>query len=208
MYDTFYVYAYLREDNSPYYIGKGKDNRAWKKGEGEIYPPRNKSKIVIMENNLTEIGALSLERRYIKWYGRKDNGTGILRNKTDGGEGASGVRRSEEYKQRASARMLGAGNHWRNKKHKEETLLKMRKPKPEGFGLKISAYQKGREKSEKHKENLSLANIGKKQTDETKLKRSLCQLGIPKPKIICDVCGKSIGGPGNMKKHINSSKCK
>ena len=90
MSNIYYIYAYLRKDGTPYYIGKGKDNRAWKKGKGEINPPKDKNKIIIMENNLSEIGSLSLERFYIRWYGRIDLATGILRNKTDGGEGASG----------------------------------------------------------------------------------------------------------------------
>jgi len=62
----FYVYAYLRHDNTPYYIGKGFANRAWSKGKGEIHPPTNLSKIIIVEHRLTEIGALALERFLIR----------------------------------------------------------------------------------------------------------------------------------------------
>jgi hypothetical protein len=94
---NFYVYAYLREDDSPYYIGKGKGKRAFIKNKKEKFkPPSDVSRIIILESSLTESDAFSLEKQYIKKYGRKDNGTGILRNQTDGGEGQAGRIQTKE----------------------------------------------------------------------------------------------------------------
>jgi hypothetical protein len=104
---------YLREDMSPYYVGKGKGNRAWIKHSNETKPPKDKSRVIITHYDLNELGAFVLERWFIRWYGRKDLGTGILRNKTDGGEGASGciklqgVPKSATHRKNMSKARLG-----------------------------------------------------------------------------------------------------
>jgi hypothetical protein len=105
----FYTYAYLREDGTPYYIGKGTQNRAWVKHnyrKGGVHTPVNSQNIVILESNLTELGALALERRYIAWYGRKDLDNGILRNRTDGGEGTTGPK-SIEHVEKIKRSLVG-----------------------------------------------------------------------------------------------------
>lgn len=101
----YYVYAYLRKSGTPYYIGKGIRNRAF--GKKRLYKPNDLSRIVIVEQNLTNLGALAIERRLIKWYGRKDLGTGILHNKTDGGDGVSERPVPDHERRQRSERQLG-----------------------------------------------------------------------------------------------------
>jgi hypothetical protein len=107
MKNNYYTYAYLREDGTPYYIGKGKGNRAFYGKRQGFRAPKDRTRILILKKNLTEEEALRHEIYMIAVYGRKDLGTGILWNFTDGGEGTSGRVVSEETKQKQSQAMRG-----------------------------------------------------------------------------------------------------
>lgn len=181
-----YVYAYLRTDGSPYYIGKGKGKRAFS-AQHNIAVPKDTSRIVFLETNLSDIGSLSLERRYIRWYGRKDNNTGILRNMTDGGEGTSNRFFSEEHRRKISEAKRGKKlsiEHRRkiskNSKRENlsaETLKRMSEANSgrthsDETRRKIGEGNKGKIFSEERRRNLSVSNTGKKHSEETKRKMS------------------------------------
>lgn len=84
----FYTYAYLRKDRTPYYIGKGTGNRAFSRsGRRGAQTPQDESRILFLKTGLTEKEAINHEIYMIAVLGRKDLGTGILRNLTDGGDG-------------------------------------------------------------------------------------------------------------------------
>ena len=157
----FYVYAYLRKDGTPYYIGKGKGKRAWS-NDHTVSLPNDNTKIIILEAKLTEIGALALERRLIRWYGRKDIGTGFLRNGTDGGEGASGGICSAETKRKISEAAKG---HKRRKGHKHSAETRK----------KMSESSKGHKHSAETRKKMSESQKGYKghiHSEETKRKIS------------------------------------
>jgi hypothetical protein len=113
----YYVYAYIKENGIPYYIGKGRKDRAVAIHNVEI--PTDKSKILILESGLTENDALYLEKRLIRLFGRKDNETGILDNLKGSSDWQTYKEkkikrkstRSDSWKKQLSERMSGAGNH-------------------------------------------------------------------------------------------------
>jgi len=142
--NIYYVYAYLRkEDNTPYYIGKGKGDRAYQKSHC-VKVPVDRSRIAFLHTNLSEEDAYSLEEHYINLYGRVDLGTGILRNITEGGEGARnpsadtrkklsaaqrGKKASDEARRKMSESRLGPKNHRYGKSMSDETKRKLSEKK-------------------------------------------------------------------------------
>jgi len=116
----YYTYAYLREDGTPYYVGKGKEDRVYKKHRGHTVP--SKDRILFLKKNLTEEEAYKHEVYMIAILGRKDIKTGILHNKTDGGSGGdTGYLGSEEHKELMRKR-TGDKNSFYGRKHTPEAL--------------------------------------------------------------------------------------
>ena len=148
----YYVYAYLRKDGTPYYVGKGKRTRYRERHTVSI--PKDRSKIVFLETNLSDIGACALERRYIRWYGRKDLGTGILRNRTDGGDGTSG--RSGHKRPDFTAYNESRTHPFAGRKRPQHSNRMSGQNNP-NFGKKTSP-----EKAQKIREGLKLARERKK----------------------------------------------
>jgi hypothetical protein len=175
--NNFYVYTYLREDGTPYYVGKGKGRRAYL--NGRIPPkPSQLDRIQIVKDNLTEEEAFALESKLIIHHGRKDLGTGILQNRTDGGEGVAGRIATPETIQKRVAKNTGKK---RTPEQRERMSLAQKGRKPTQYtdkqkaeiSRKISESQKGKPKSEEHKQKLSEYFTGKpngKRTEETKQK--------------------------------------
>ena len=161
--NRFYTYAYLRKDRTPYYVGKGQEKRLYRKCKGEVYPPKDKSRIIFLKQNLTEEEAFKHEIYMIAILGRKDLGTGILRNLTDGGDGSSGVVRSEETRRKMSTAKKG-------KTHSEESKIKMSEAQ------KGNTNWLGKTHSEESKIKMSEARkgktnwLGKTHSEETKRK--------------------------------------
>ena len=191
--NIYYVYALLREDLTPYYIGKGSGSRINAKARVIPLPPKERR--VKLVENLTEEAAYDLEVALIAKYGRIDLGTGILRNKNDGGPGGKrpvgkkawnkgqkedpvitkkraaalkGQAKSQTHKSKISQAKLGSVGTFLGKHHSEESKQKIR---DFNLGRKREPF------SNEHKEKISQALKGTKRSAETIAKQKASYAG-------------------------------
>jgi len=177
--NLFYTYAYLREDGTPYYIGKGKGRRAFHHhGHFISLPPRDR--ILFLKKNLSEEEAFKHEIYMIFLYGRKKFEDGILYNLDEGGPGCrsmtgkshsedtkakisqsnkgriAGIPKSQEHRQRLSNSLRGrkGRSHSPESRQKMSEAAKLRKRQPcsEETKRKISEVKKSRSLERKRRE--------------------------------------------------------
>jgi hypothetical protein len=212
--NNYYVYAYIRETDSdsakagtPYYIGKGKGKRRFEKHKVGL--PKKEYNIILFDN-LLELGAFTLERNLIRWYGRKDLGTGILYNRTSGGDGGSGRKDSDDTIRRRRDSNTGLK---RNNKARKNMSVAQR-------AVNRVKEKNGFYKQHHSAESLAIMSAAKKgktyedifgieYADQMRAKRSKEQLGRKKGKqeiVECSHC-KTTGGKGGMKRW-HGDKCK
>lgn len=206
----FFVYADCKPDGTPFYIGKGSQYRVNRlvrrnqhhKNITSKYPGWYRG-LAFMSSKQED--ARKKEMELIAKYGRSDNGTGILCNKTDGGEGSSGLVVPNEVRLSISQSLKG-------KLVSEETKLKISQKKQGSKHTdeskdKMRIVKLGKKSSEETKAKLSAIRKGKPVSAETRQKMSLSSLGKTPKKFICLDCGKVVGGHSNIIQHQRSSGC-
>lgn len=179
--NDFYVYAWLRPCGAPFYIGKGRGRRSYDRRRNNLFDKivrkieREGGKPIVtrISDGLAEDEAFELERVLIRRYGRRDNGTGILANLTDGGDGVSGWIPSVETRAKISAANKGKSKNI-GFKHSLESRAKMsesrtgRKHSKDTI-MKLSARMMGNGYSR-----------GSKHTLGARAKMSAARAGVPK----------------------------
>jgi len=163
--NNYYVYGHVRKDNGKcFYIGKGKGNRAYVKNKRNKYwhntvKNANGYDVLVYVNNITEEKAFELEKLFIKKIGI-DN----LTNITDGGEGISGYKQTEET---IAKRVASTKLTMENPDYVDPRKGQKRGPRSEETKQKISDAKKGRKLSEETIAKLT----GRKLSSETIAKR-------------------------------------
>ncbi len=188
----FFTYEYLRDDWTPYYVGKGFGKRHRRPHRVSI--PKDDAHIRI-QYWADEATAFEMERFFIRLWGRKDNGTGILWNLTAGGQGSTGYKHTEEtlYK---IAKAAGGNKNCTGRKLSNEHCHKLHDGNrgnkyalghkhSEEARRKISEAHRGRKLSEEHKRVIGDANRGRVMTEVTRRKISETEKITKQRRITC-----------------------
>lgn len=208
MQDHYYVYYYLRSKatntakaGTPYYVGEGKGRRITDK-DHNVTVPLDPTCIIKIAEGLTKKQAQQIEIMHIAIWGRKDLGTGILHNRTNGGDGVTG--HSEETRRKMSIAKIGrrfimSDSHKKSislaklgHRQSEKTKQKLRErraqqkisPHTEDAKKKISKKNSGegngmfgRKLTDEEKQRISDANKGRVVSKETREKISAANKG-------------------------------
>lgn len=161
---TFYTYMWLRDNGTPYYIGKGQKKRAFMNAGHSVPRPKFKSRILIQYWE-SEYEAFEMEKWFISFFGRKDNNTGILRNLTDGGENppkmlGNSHAKGKKHSAVANAKKSERGKLRRQTAETKEKLSRIKKGKPNGL--------EGKPKTEETKKKIRDAHLGMKASEEAR----------------------------------------
>ena len=190
----YYVYEYLRKDNTPYYVGKGTNGRKYQK-QGHTVPLPPKDRIRVVAENLTNDEAIQLEIELIAKYGRKDLGTGILRNLTNGGEGSSGRLVSENMKQKISLSLTGREQSEETKRKRADALR----------GKKRTEEQRQRQR-EAAKNRWAKTDDADDELRRAKIREARARQVIITTEVTCPHCGKKGGNRIMPRYHFDNCK--
>lgn len=113
MNNVFYVYIHRKLNGEIFYVGKGRDKRAWSPHGRNTFWKNTVLKyeynVSIIEDNLSESQAFELEEFLISYCKLRTQG-GTLTNLTLGGEGISGLECSPATRKKISIKARGMGN--------------------------------------------------------------------------------------------------
>ena len=107
----FYVYVLRYPDGTPFYVGKGRGERAYRHSTESPYVKQELDKLSgngeiptvnILLRTENEDEAFEKEIHFIEMFGRKDKGIGSLLNRSDGGKEAANKIISEETRNKLS----------------------------------------------------------------------------------------------------------
>jgi hypothetical protein len=155
-----YLYRHIRHDkNEPFYIGIGSDS-TYKRAKAKYKGCRNKIWYDVVAKSKYDVEivfdgidwgfACEKEKEFIALYGRKDNGSGILANMTDGGEGVLGfsmIRTKESIQKQSNTLKKKLKD---DSEYRQRHLMYLKEgSKNRKYGIESESIRK--KKSESHK---------------------------------------------------------